>query len=177
MKSAKLQQAFSWLSLLFVILVIGVLVSIAIPNYCDYVPRQKVTEGLALAASAKAAVAENAANGMQFNNGWTPPNATINVSSKAVPTEADRKTNVYSGITINPTNGIITVTYTNKLQTGSPSILLIPVVGKSLPVLGKPPITGSINWECHSATAPANDDMQNLLGTLNPTLAPANCRS
>jgi len=109
MKTTKLQQGLSWLSLLVVVLIVGFLAFIAIPNYCDYLPRSRVIEGLALAASAKTAVAQNAANGAPFNQGWITPNATINVSSKAVPTDADRNTNAYSGIAINPTNGIIII--------------------------------------------------------------------
>jgi type IV pilus assembly protein PilA len=184
MTPTKLKQVFSWLlNGVVLIAVIGILASIAIPDctpssHCgNYLIRSRVTEGLALAASAKTAVAENAANGAAFNNGWTPPNATSNVSSKAVPTEADRTTNAYTGVVINPTNGVITITYTDKVQTGSPFILLIPVTDKkTLPVSGES-LKGQITWECHSASAPANDVMLNLLGTLNPKYAPsADCR-
>ena len=113
MKTSKLQQGFSLLGLLVVIAIIGIVASIGMPN--NYLPRARVTEGLALAGFAKTAVAENAANGAPFNAGWVAPNATANVSTKVVPTPADRKTNVYSGISISPANGIITITYTNKI--------------------------------------------------------------
>jgi type IV pilus assembly protein PilA len=177
MKSAKLQQGFSLLEWLILISMFGILASIAVPSYCDYIVRAKITEGLALAAAAKTAVAENAANGKPFTTGWIAPNATINVSTKALPTKEDRVTNVYSGVAINPTNGIITITYTDKVQTGSPFVLLIPLTDKkTLPVSGEA-IKAQITWECHSATAPANDEMQNLLGTLNQKYVPANCRS
>ena len=182
MNSLNKQNGFSWVGWLTVIVIIGIFVGLAIPSYCGggYPIRAKVTEGLALAASAKTAIAENAANGMPFTTGWIAPNATRNVSSKAYPTDADRQTNVYSGISINPTNGIITITYTDKIARGSPTVLLIPVVGEKsneLLVFGKKPTSEKINWLCHSNTAPNKDAFRNLLGTIDFKIVPANCRS
>jgi hypothetical protein len=55
--------------------------------------------------------------------------------------------------------------------------VLLPVTGSTLPVSGTPITSGSINWECHSATAPANDKLTTILGTLNnPKDIPAYCR-
>jgi prepilin-type N-terminal cleavage/methylation domain-containing protein len=208
MKTSKLQQGFSLLELVVVIVIIIIVASIGMPT--DYRSRARVTEGLALAALAKTAVAENAANGAPFNAGWIAPNATANTSTKAVPTQADRKTNVYSGIAINPANGIITITYTNKvamdhilfrlpilkwgilynsdstftiadrhkvamMMSDTPTVLLLPIAdNKTLPVAGKPTIV--IDWECHSATAPTDDALTTILGTMNPKDVPANCR-
>ena len=179
MNTLNQQHGFSWVSWLIVIAIIGILVAISIPEYCDYTPRARVTEGLALAASAKTAVVENALNGMPFATGWIAPNITTNVSSKPNPTEADRQTNVYSGVSINPANGIITVTYTDKLAKGSPTILLIPTTGEKsneLLVSGKKPTSEKITWLCHSNTAPEQDTFRDLLGTINDKFVPINCR-
>jgi|GEM_PF-1196563 len=208
MKTSKLQQGFSLLELMVVIVIIIIVASIGMP--ANYISRAKVTEGLALAASAKTAVTENAAHGTPFNTGWIAPNATANVSTKAVPTQADRNTNVHTGIAINPANGIITITYTNKIamshilfrlpilkwgilynsdstftiadrqtvammMSDTPTVLLLPIAdNKTLPVAGKP--TRVSDWECHSATAPTNDALTTILGTMNPKDVPANCR-
>lgn len=52
----KKQLGFSLIELMIVIGIIGVLVSIAIPQYEDYIARSKVTEGMKLAAPARMAV-------------------------------------------------------------------------------------------------------------------------
>ena len=63
----KLQQGFTLIELMIVVAIIGILAAIAIPAYQDYTIRAQVSEGMSLAAAAKAAVAES------FLNRGVPP--------------------------------------------------------------------------------------------------------
>ena len=55
----KLQKGFTLIELMIVVAIIGILAAIAIPAYQDYTIRAQVSEGLNLAAAAKAAVEES----------------------------------------------------------------------------------------------------------------------
>ncbi len=57
-----IQKGFTLIELMIVVAIIGILAAIAIPAYQDYTIRAQVTEGLNLAGSVKAAVAERYAN-------------------------------------------------------------------------------------------------------------------
>ena len=52
----KLQKGFTLIELMIVVAIIGILAAIAIPAYQDYTIRAQVSEGMNLAAAAKAAV-------------------------------------------------------------------------------------------------------------------------
>ena len=108
----KVQKGFTLIELMIVVAIIGILAAVALPAYQDYTVRAKVTEGLGLAASAKTAIAENAANAAPFKSGWTAPASTKNVASVA----------------IDEATGAITITYDTAIDSGA-TLILTPVDG------------------------------------------------
>ncbi len=75
----KLQKGFTLIELMIVVAIIGILAAIAIPAYQDYTIRAQVSEGMNLAAAAKAAVAETF-----LNRGVAPANRTVAGMSAAL---------------------------------------------------------------------------------------------
>lgn len=131
-----------------------------------YITRANVTEGLALAATAKTAVAENAAKGAPFDAGWIPPNSTKNVAAVSI----DKK------------NGEIIIFYTETVAPiGSNMLILSPRVGneKGSPLSGtftsSTPPSGSITWNCMSADQNTATHF-GTKGTISGKFVPRNCR-
>ena len=158
-----LQKGFTLIELMIVVAIIGILAAVALPAYQDYTVRAKVTEGLSLAASAKTAVSENAANGAAFASGWTAPSGTANVSSVA----------------INSGTGAITIAYQSTIASGG-TLILTPVDGgpSGTALSGTAsgstiPTAGSITWNCKSAGSTTGTGTS---GTINGKYVPAECR-
>jgi len=158
------QKGFTLIELMIVVAIIGILAAVALPAYQDYTVRAKVSEGLAMAGSAKTAVAENAANGAPFKSGWTAPGATKNVAS----------------VNIDDTNGEITITYVATIDSGA-TLIISPRDGGTASTTGLTgstsgstiPTAGSISWNCNSAAS----SKPGTKGTIQAKYVPAECRT
>lgn len=135
----KLQQGFTLIELMIVVAIIGILAAIAIPAYQDYTIRAQVSEGLNLAAAAKAAISESF-----LNNGEAPADRVeAGMSLNATDTQGKYVSEV------DVLNGTILVTYGNEanqaLQALAPPHLEItPYESMDLSVI----------WRCGSAPLP-----------------------
>ena len=132
----KLQKGFTLIELMIVVAIIGILAAIAIPAYQDYTIRAQVSEGMNLAAAAKAAIAET------YLNKGAAPVARINAGMSTNATDTNGKYVTQVGVA----NGTIVVTYGAAANA--------QIVGKVLAI--QPWVTPdkSVSWQCGEATNP-----------------------
>ncbi len=133
------QGGFTLIELMIVVAIIGVLASIAVPQYQNYVARAQVSEAISLASSAKTAVSE-----FYVTNGSFPEsNTQAGVSSNDAGT--DISGSYVSSVKID-TGGVITTT-----MAGNNSSVVGALQGASLiftPNDTDANNSGSIIWTC-----------------------------
>ena len=142
----QVQQGFTLIELMIVVAIIGILAAVAIPAYQDYTVRTKVSEGLNLAAGAKASVSETI-----LSTGTVPAN---NADAGLVSATSIRGNNV-SGVAVGA-NGVITITYSDDANIQDATVTLNPSTASG----------GSVVWTCEATGGTAVENRY----------LPANCR-
>ena len=132
----KVQKGFTLIELMIVVAIIGILAAIAIPAYQDYTIRAQVSEGMNLAAAAKAAVAETF-----LNRGVAPANrSAAGMTNLATDTEGKYVESV------EVEDGVITITYGNEAHSN--------IAGQSLTLTPYASGDDSVVWRCGYAPVP-----------------------
>ena len=133
----KLQKGFTLIELMIVVAIIGILAAIAIPAYQDYTVRAQISEGLNLAAAAKAAVAET-----YLNRGTAPANRT---QAGMTPDGIDTNGKYVSSVDVE--DGTITIQYDTPEVNQN-------IAGKTLQLIPWVTADNSVAWQCGGAPDP-----------------------
>lgn len=150
-----LQKGFTLIELMIVVAIIGILAAIAIPAYQDYTIRAQVSEGMNLAAAAKAAVAET------YLNRGTAPADRGEAGMEDTAGDGSETEGKYVE-SVNVEDGEIVITYGNDAHDNIDGLVLYLT-----PYLSA---DESVVWVCGEATPPGLSPMG---GTAAGTDVPA----
>ncbi|UCG73102.1 MAG: pilin [Chromatiales bacterium] len=158
------QKGFTLIELMIVVAIIGILAAIAIPAYQDYTIRAQVSEGMSLAAAAKAAVAET-----WIVRGAAPANRT-EAGMSALGTDTNGK--YVTGVDV--VGGEVVISFGNDANAA--------VAGDTVTLTPFATPDNSVAWRCGFGLPPATATGGPIGadtggGTIAEQYLPSNCRT